>query len=169
MENMCCRRIHAGNPDWHSWLPLQARRGTAFHQAVVILLAVVTFIAVKGALVALQTGITRVHGHPAIGAEADDQYWSGLVGSMTKMHDEMSAIERTGNTDADFVRLMLTHHRAAVNMARVQLRHGKDHQMRRLAQEIRSEQQLEIELMQRWLRQQPVRAMAANVTAPASQ
>jgi hypothetical protein len=169
MENMRYRRSHAGNRHWHGWLLLRARRGTAFHQAIVIFLAVVTFIAVKGALVAVQTGITRVHGHPTIGAEADDRYWSGLVGSMKKMHDEMSAIERTGNTDADFVRLMLLHHHATVNMARVQLLHGKDHQMRRLAQEILADQQIEIELMRRWLKQQPVHAMAANVTAPASQ
>jgi Domain of unknown function (DUF305) len=169
MANMRRLQTQTGNPDWHDWLPLQPCRRTAFRQAVVIFLAVLTFIAVKGALVAVQTGITRVHGPPAIGAEADDPYWSGLVGSMMKMHDEMSAIERTGNTDADFVRLMLPHHHAAVDMARAQLLHGKDYQMRRLAQEILSNQQLEIELMQRWLKQQPVSSVHANVTFPASE
>jgi uncharacterized protein (DUF305 family) len=39
-------------------------------------------------------------------------------------------------------------------MAKTQLLYGKDPQMRRLAQEIITDQQLEIELMQRWLRQQ---------------
>jgi uncharacterized protein (DUF305 family) len=85
------------------------------------------------------------------------------------MHDDMSAIERTGDADADFVRLMLPHHQAAVDMARVQLLHGKDPQMRRLAQEILSDQQLEIALMQRWLTQQPASSVHANVTFPASQ
>ena len=169
MANMRRLQTQTGNPDWHDWLPLQPCRRTAFRQAVVIVLAVLTFIAVKGALVAVQTGITRLHDHPVIGGEADDPYWSGLVGSMMKMHDEMSAIERTGNRDADFVRLMLPHHHAAVDMARAQLLHGKDYQMRRLAQEILTNQQLEIELMQLWLKQQPVRAMAANSSAPASQ
>jgi uncharacterized protein (DUF305 family) len=88
---------------------------------------------------------------------------------MMKMHDDMSAIERTGNADADFVRLMLPHHQAAVDMARVQLLYGKDPQMRRLAQEIITDQQLEIQLMQLWLKQQPVSSKDAHLTSPASQ
>jgi uncharacterized protein (DUF305 family) len=52
------------------------------------------------------------------------------------------------------VRLMLPHHQAAIDMAKTQLLYGKDPQMRRLAQEIITDQQLEIELMQRWLKQQ---------------
>jgi uncharacterized protein (DUF305 family) len=88
---------------------------------------------------------------------------------MMKMHDEMSAIQRTGDADTDFVRLMLPHHQAAVDMARVQLLHGRDPQIRRLAQEIISDQQLEIELMQLWLTRQSVRSMDANVTSPARQ
>jgi hypothetical protein len=169
MENMRRRRTQAGNLDWHCWLPLQPYRSTAFQLAIVIFLAVPTFIAVKGVLVAAQTGITRPHDHPGIGAEAVGPHWSGLVGSMLKMHDEMSAIERTGDADADFVRLMLPHHQAAVDMARVQLLHGKDPQMRRLAQEILADQQLEIELMQLWLRQQPVSSVDANITSPVSE
>jgi uncharacterized protein (DUF305 family) len=39
-------------------------------------------------------------------------------------------------------------------MAKTQLLYGKDPQMRRLAQEIITDQQLEIELMQRWLKEQ---------------
>jgi uncharacterized protein (DUF305 family) len=132
-------------------------------------LAVVIFIVVKGALVAAQTGITQVHDHAGTGSEAEDQHWSGLVGSMMKMHDDMSAIERTGHADTDFVRLMLPHHQAAVDMARVQLLYGKDPQMRRLAQEIIADQQLEIELMQLWLKQQPVSSVDANVTSPANE
>jgi uncharacterized protein (DUF305 family) len=48
---------------------------------------------------------------------------------------------------------MLPHHQAAIDMAKTQLLYGKDAQMRRLAQEIITDQQLEIELMQRWLKQ----------------
>jgi uncharacterized protein (DUF305 family) len=39
-------------------------------------------------------------------------------------------------------------------MAKTELLYGKDAHMRRLAQEIITDQQLEIELMQRWLKQQ---------------
>ena len=82
-----------------------------------------------------------------------DPAWSELIGSMDKMHMAMGAIVRSGNSDVDFVRLMIPHHQGAIDMARTQLLYGKDPQMRRLAQEIITDQQLEIELMQRWLKQ----------------
>src|SRR6266478_8399799 len=82
-----------------------------------------------------------------------DPDWSELMASMDKMHMAMGAIERSGNNDVDFVRLMLPHHQAAIDMAKTQLLHGKDAQMRRLAQEIITDQQSEIELMQLWLKQ----------------
>jgi uncharacterized protein (DUF305 family) len=48
---------------------------------------------------------------------------------------------------------MIPHHQAAIDMAKAQLLYGKNPQMRRLAQEIISDQQSEIELMQLWLKQ----------------
>src|SRR6476660_7335242 len=86
--------------------------------------------------------------------QTDDSDWSELMASMDKMHNAMGAVERSGNSDIDFVRLMLPHHQAAIDMAKTQILHGKDPGMRRLAQEIITDQQLEIELMQRWLKQQ---------------
>ena len=83
-----------------------------------------------------------------------DANWSELIASMDKMHMAMGAVARSGNSDVDFVRLMIPHHQAAIDMAKTQLSYGKDPQMRRLAQEIITDQQLEIELMQRWLQQQ---------------
>jgi uncharacterized protein (DUF305 family) len=98
--------------------------------------------------------------------EAD---WSELIASMHKMHMAMGAIERSGDADVDFVRLMLPHHQGAIDMAKVQLLYGKDPQMRRLAQEIITDQQSEIELMQRWLKQQEQTQMKGNQTpAPKS-
>src|SRR5690349_9582587 len=85
---------------------------------------------------------------------SSDANWSELVASMAKMHMAMEAVKQSSNNDIDFVRLMLPHHQAAIDMAKTQLLHGKDPQMHRLAQEIITDQQLEIELMQRWLKQQ---------------
>ena len=99
---------------------------------------------------------------PCVQAESNDHDsrltaspdWSELIASMDKMHMAMGAVKRSGDSDVDFVRLMLPHHQAAIDMAKTQLLYGKDPQMRRLAQEIITDQQLEIELMQRWLKQQ---------------
>ena len=74
--------------------------------------------------------------------------WADLQQAMEKMHAGMRSIEPSGNDDVDFVRLMLPHHQAAIDMAKAELTHGKDPQMRRLAQEIIAEQQSEIDLMQ---------------------
>lgn len=83
-----------------------------------------------------------------------DSNWSELIASMVKMHMAMGAVAQSGNSDVDFVRLMLPHHQAAIDMAKTELLYGKDPQMRRLAQEIIADQQLEIQLMQHWLKQQ---------------
>ena len=83
-----------------------------------------------------------------------DPDWSQLIASMDKMHMAMKEVQRSGDSDVDFVRLMLPHHQAAIDMAKTQLLYGKDPQMRRLAQEIITGQQSEIELMQLWLKQQ---------------
>jgi uncharacterized protein (DUF305 family) len=71
--------------------------------------------------------------------------------AMEKMHAGMASIKLSGDNDADFVRLMLPHHQAALDMAKAELANGKDPQMRRLAQEIVTDQQSEIELMRLWL------------------
>jgi uncharacterized protein (DUF305 family) len=73
--------------------------------------------------------------------------------AMDKMHAEIASIKPTGDNDADFVRFMLPHHQAALDMAKAELTYGTDPQMRRLAQEIITDQQSEIELMQLWLKQ----------------
>ena len=39
-----------------------------------------------------------------------ERNWSELIASMDKMHMAMSAVARSGNSDVDFVRLMLPHH-----------------------------------------------------------
>ncbi len=91
---------------------------------------------------------------PQGGKAAVESDWSELRKSMGTMHAAMAAVESSGNSDVDFVRLMLPHHLAAIDMAKTQLLFGKDPQMRRLAQEIITDQQSEIELMQLWLKQQ---------------
>jgi len=72
--------------------------------------------------------------------------------AMEKMHDGIASTNPSGDDDVDFVRFMLPHHQAALDMAKAELTYGKDPQMRRLAQEIVTDQQSEIELMKLWLK-----------------
>jgi uncharacterized protein (DUF305 family) len=114
--------------------------------------------AVSLLLVILMVSLNGAQGHSkhSVGAShgaAGSQAWSSLQQSMLAMHSAMSSVHSTGNDDEDFVGLMLPHHQAALDMARVELTHGRDPQMRRLAQEIIADQESEIELMKLWLSQ----------------
>lgn len=55
--------------------------------------------------------------------------------AMRRMMDAM-AISPTGDVDRDFVAMMVPHHRGAIEMAMAELRHGRNEQLRRMAQEI---------------------------------
>ena len=52
-----------------------------------------------------------------------------------------------GDADADFAAMMIAHHDGAIAMARAELRHGTNEQLRRLAQEMIVTQQQEIVAM----------------------
>lgn len=67
-----------------------------------------------------------------------------------KMHAAMD-ITFTGNADIDFVRGMIAHHQGAIDMAKVELEHGKDAELRKLAEEIIAAQEGEISMMKDWL------------------
>jgi len=97
------------------------------------------------------------HDAPLMGYMAtQDTSWLALMKNMETMHEAMAAVEPSGNDDTDFVNLMLPHHQAAIDMARTELLYGSDPQMRRLAQEIITDQESEIQLMQIWLNRQRV-------------
>ena len=70
---------------------------------------------------------------------------------MDAMHEEMMAGIADPAPDMAFARGMLPHHIGAVDMAKTQLKYGKDAEMRKLAQEIIDAQQPEIEQMQSWI------------------
>ena len=91
--------------------------------------------------------------HPHAKNARADQAWREYMSDMIKMHATVSSVQTSANPDLDFVRLMLPHHQAAIDMAKTELLYGKDPQLRRLAQEIVTDQHSEMELMQLWTQQ----------------
>jgi len=80
----------------------------------------------------------------AVGAEAS--FLAENDAAMRKMMNDM-AVQPSGEVDADFVAMMVPHHQGAIDMALAVLRHGRNPQIRRLAQEIIVTQQQEIAVM----------------------
>jgi uncharacterized protein (DUF305 family) len=82
----------------------------------------------------------------------------GMDSVMVVMDEGMRRMDGASPTDIDasFAAMMVPHHQGAVDMARLQLLYGKDPTLRRLAQSIIAEQQVEIQQMQAWLHQHPV-------------
>jgi len=79
------------------------------------------------------------------------------------------AITPSGDVDADFTAAMIPHHQGAIDMALAELRHGKNEQLRRIAQEIIVDQQQEIVAMRLALGQTlPAPAPAPTQTGPAA-
>jgi uncharacterized protein (DUF305 family) len=71
--------------------------------------------------------------------------------AMGKMHKDMM-ITYSGDADADFVRGMIPHHQGAIDMAKIELKYGKDPELRKLAQAVVTAQEAEIKEMNAWLK-----------------
>jgi hypothetical protein len=107
----------------------------------------------------------KPHGQPASTAAisrhsahgAPDNVASGAGGqaayqaSMDRMHRAMEAGIRHPDPDIAFTQGMLAHHQAAIEMAQIELQHGKDAKTRKLATEIVEAQKREVEQMKAWL------------------
>ncbi len=78
----------------------------------------------------------------------------GYMMAMDKMMKDAPA--QTGNADADFVKGMIPHHQAAIDMAKVVLEHGKDPEIRKLAADIIKAQDGEIAWMREWLKKNTI-------------
>jgi hypothetical protein len=85
-------------------------------------------------------------GAPGSEVTAEASFLAENEAAMKRMMADM-AVNPTGDVDADFVAMMVPHHQGAIDMAVAVLRHGRNPQIRRLAQEIIVTQQQEIAAM----------------------
>ena len=102
------------------------------------------------------------HGRAAPGTPAA-AYQRGMDSVMVVMDEGMRKMTGASpdDIDASFAAMMLPHHQGAVDMARLQLLYGQDPALRRLAQSIIAEQQVEIQQMAAWLKQHPIAPQGA--------
>jgi uncharacterized protein (DUF305 family) len=79
------------------------------------------------------------------------EFERAMAAGMDRMMRDMHAPAYSGNADADFLAMMIPHHEGAVEMARLELVHGRDPVTRQLAEDIIASQTVEIEGMRRRL------------------
>ncbi len=99
----------------------------------------------------------QMAGHGMPGMAADHAGGDGMMASMDKMSKDMAAVPMTGDSDRDFVAMMIPHHQGAIDMAEYELAHGKDPALRALAREIVAAQKKEIAQMKQWQAKHPAR------------
>ena len=76
----------------------------------------------------------------------EQPFLSENAAAMNKMMAGMTT-KPTGDVDRDFVAMMVPHHQGAVDMAKAELKYGRNEQLRRLAKGIVAQQQREIRVM----------------------
>jgi hypothetical protein len=105
---------------------------------------------------------------PAEAASAGDEarFLRENEAAMSRMMDGMAA-RPTGDIDRDFVAMMVPHHQGAIDMAVLELRYGRNEQLRRIAQEIIVDQMQEIAAMKLAIGEQATASLPAPTQAGA--
>ena len=116
------------------------------------------FIATAAAIVTLAAAASFT---PLALAQANKPHGSAaapMAGGMMDMksmmkenNDKMGAMAMTGNADVDFAMMMKMHHQGAIDMAEMELKHGKEPQMKKLAKDIIEAQKKEIAQFDKFL------------------
>ena len=91
------------------------------------------------------------HGMNGPANPADKAFVDAMSTMMVGMHQSVP----TGDTDRDFVALMVPHHQSAVDMAKAELHYGGDIELKNLAKSIIDDQEREIAMMKAWQDKHP--------------
>jgi predicted outer membrane protein len=138
---------------WGSGMALLSR---SFIRRRIISLA--TTLSVSAISFAMAQDPTGVQHHRAAGPDANQHFLLDSNPAPSKVSNS-KLVEATGDVDRDFVAMMIPHHQRAIEVARVELKHGHNPELRRLAQKVLTERQNEISELQ-------VAIGAASATSP---
>lgn len=75
--------------------------------------------------------------------------------SMETMHKDMMAMKSKGDTDQDFITMMIRHHQGAIDMAQIEIDQGKDEKTKAFAKKTIEMQKKDIAELQAMLKNKP--------------
>jgi len=73
-----------------------------------------------------------------------------MMATMDDSMEQMKKIEYSGDADHDYAHMMIQHHKDAIEMAKVEVQHGKDAQLKAMAQKLIEDQTKEIGELEAW-------------------
>jgi uncharacterized protein (DUF305 family) len=111
------------------------------------LTVLVTACVLGGSSLAFAQGTGSAASSPGGMNHGSQQMHDSMMGGMQKMQ----GMQATGDTDKDFALMMRMHHQQAVDMAKVEVQHGKSPELKAMAQKIIRDQQKEISELDKWL------------------
>jgi uncharacterized protein (DUF305 family) len=86
-----------------------------------------------------------------VGSEGSRELHQSMNAGMEKMH----SMKMSGNTDADFVSMMIEHHRQAIDMSRVAIERGSNADVKTKAREIIAVSEKDISDLEKMKAQKP--------------
>lgn len=95
-----------------------------------------------------EMGHSSGHGSGAVDKDRGSQE---LMKSMQESQTKMQSMQMKGKTDQDFAEMMRMHHQAGIRMAEIELKHGKDPAMKKMAEKIMASQKKESKEFDAWL------------------
>ena len=74
-----------------------------------------------------------------------------MTQAMEEMESSMKNMKMTNNVDHDFATMMIPHHQSAIDMSDAVIKHGKDQEIKTMAEKIKSDSEKEIGELKQWL------------------
>lgn len=81
-----------------------------------------------------------------LAAASGNNVAAALSAATQKMYRDMTAVHGS-DTDRAFAQMMIPHHQGAVDMAKIEMAHGRDPRLRHMAQDMITHQQQQIGMM----------------------
>jgi uncharacterized protein (DUF305 family) len=105
------------------------------------------------------TGVLLLGSSVTVAYAAPSGAMGAMMASSKKMSADMMQMKMSGDADSDFAAMMIPHHQGAVDMAKIELKYGKNPELRKAAQKMIADQTKEIADMKAWRAAHPVKPM----------